>query len=1544
MKTFSSELQTELLKTQVNPLRKKIIIYKRWPGMILNYSSADAITVAGDATDFFSLGDTVIVSHVEGIEEYTLITNIIFSTDETTIQKTGGSTWANQLSNNKGYVYKKFEIDEDLLAEGLGDIEYTLEGSTINSLVASDVRIKIENHSNDYWDEVNKTGMFFRDSISGSVDVVSATQITATELSVFPDDSLKGYYIEMINGDAISQRFQITANTGTVATVLGSPSTNGVIANDDFRVKVENNYIIAIQYGIVGMLGSNERINIYGGVIYGKDVEYNQESNIIELRAMGFLKDFEKEKAYETASLTDYLSYVYGQALEYQQGNADYIRYGIRSLKYTYPGEESIPGISIKSIHRCTAGLRILRFKKPNWFSYDGGDWTQITSDGEEYLYSSKTGDRILFDFNIDDFSFYNAIEFLGINYDFDSYSKLDINNIGTATVQFDEGRIVDIMPEMFRIWECASHPTGSDDEFGSDFTEVGFDDPIELLNGVDSEAFYFASHQRFNSFELIGLISSGSISGTWYYSHSIGDADAGWSILTVTNGTSNFTEDGILKFTMPDDWQSRNRIGEKYDNGLYYIKFVESTGTPSLTVDRVLVHTYVEGQYRDYINLRFLPERMTKEEVEENIVIRHDDSDEPEVASWGVSKRPIDLLQDLIEKTGYSLGATYDDSKLNLANTKVINFWGKPARENEVEKAECICHTGTYMYVALRNEVYRIKEDTSYELIFTSPYRYYIKQIFYDYVNDEVTGLGFVYRAVPKSYDAEGNKEKYWESPKSIMFSIDSPDSTTPTTAWKEWDTVEDDSPIDNQIIIKSGYLFQEHANDNRTYKILGFIDTNMFNPSPVWAFRSENLFIPFPQVVEITGTHEYASAHYQTPEVDSGVFDWIDIKTFHPRLGWSSTLDRETDIPIILPTGYYIFLTYCSSAYGWNTEDKEAGIAFTMNQPGGYCLWNTAGIVRKSGGTINKGIFTQVDTTAGDRHREYSIINEDGEVSYPLAYGGGEEHDSSNYIKWINREHCLSACLGETDIHEILITTYRCEQKAQQESLISNPEYWTYPARIEGLIAKDDIDDGYEPHRVYHYNGSTYTRLDSGSPPWSRSVAIGDYIYIYDYRKFAGIQIYGSGILPGDFTCETAYGGGPSYNSFIPEYDNVRSPSTLLIDYRLWENEWETVDPAFLGDASGDDVQMIRLTCTRATTVSNVSLKRKILWENKHSDYSTNDYSYMPVEIAYNSSEDMAYGSLFDRATLQYYIYQLDLAAARTKSNDNTNLLITQSGIDEEMTPKGFAYNSDGKVYFTMTDPRYRTKTTKLFSVEDDSGIDVNEVVDLMLEGEWNIRGNLVCNSGDVIGLTGDKKTNIFVYSNEHYIRIPIADWADKNCKEAILELTELMGTTLMITSDRKVRVVNRLEDGVSSDKELNEDYVKEIKDVGIDSKFYDGIVVSYSTNKNFISSTMGPNYSLGLFLPDSRILNISNSLISNYHMAKLIGEHLYPIFNKIKKSAEVSIIMYPAFEALDFFNSNLSSSFLKSLSAVDIFRINSVIISDKRCEVLLKGTKEN
>jgi len=158
MKTTNA---TFLIKQGQDQIQDDFLIYlfEQWDYAITDRDSATQIKIQGDASSWLSDGAVFIIPLDDFQEEHTLTSPPAYDggTGKTTITCSGSSFGTGIVGL---YIALKHDITSDVLKDGFSPIRIATEGETLNSSLADDVQISVDNSEETYWDNDGSSGLF----------------------------------------------------------------------------------------------------------------------------------------------------------------------------------------------------------------------------------------------------------------------------------------------------------------------------------------------------------------------------------------------------------------------------------------------------------------------------------------------------------------------------------------------------------------------------------------------------------------------------------------------------------------------------------------------------------------------------------------------------------------------------------------------------------------------------------------------------------------------------------------------------------------------------------------------------------------------------------------------------------------------------------------------------------------------------------------------------------------------------------------------------------------------------------------------------------------------------------------------------------------------------------------------------------------------------------------------------------------------------------------------------------------------------------------
>lgn len=155
MKTTTANFLTAQLADVIEQ-DYRVELLDQWTGAITDRDSSTQIKVSGDATSFFSNGDTFLIPCDDFETEHIITTAPSYSGGKTTLICSGSSFGTDIVGLD---VAKKIDITSYILDQGISPIRISTEGITLNSYLADDVKLSLDNEDGYFYD-ADGNGLF----------------------------------------------------------------------------------------------------------------------------------------------------------------------------------------------------------------------------------------------------------------------------------------------------------------------------------------------------------------------------------------------------------------------------------------------------------------------------------------------------------------------------------------------------------------------------------------------------------------------------------------------------------------------------------------------------------------------------------------------------------------------------------------------------------------------------------------------------------------------------------------------------------------------------------------------------------------------------------------------------------------------------------------------------------------------------------------------------------------------------------------------------------------------------------------------------------------------------------------------------------------------------------------------------------------------------------------------------------------------------------------------------------------------------------------
>ena len=1586
MQTVSDESLVQQ-ENQVTPVHHAdCYAYKQWVGYITD-TAAGSITVLGDATSFVSTGDEIIISSSNLNIDYE-VESVSYNetTGETTITCDGLGDLGVNIPNGD-YFYLKKDLTEYLINDGIGDIRKEFESKTFGTLRPWQVNLQFIDDGYDYLLTGTRLSpqFFFKDVYTSTVisatDVGNFTQIDLNEhtYELFNTNLLKQYEIRILNGKARNQKAKICKVSAIFKRIWVYGNFGDTIKEgDSISINMQNKFMFKIRFGMKGF--PSDRLNIFFGMAYPKTI--TRANRRVDVIAYSFVKDWEARYAWQVSRETNRFAKIPGiKVYSYDTNLKSYGDERLVKVKYKFP-DGSLQGVTGVSIKEASVDVgtkaRLLRFKRPNYLQWDGGSWTQKASEADAQTLTASDSSTITVDVRPSDYPPIDTEEIIF----FDAQSRMDVKVLdqGPAGIKIDDGEVVPLYSKLFRIWVDESYTAGTIAD-QVDMTDRANSSPIEVIPDVNANvAIYFGLTERFGAIEIKGLRQLGNaISDStleWEYSLSYGTDPSCFQSLTVTDGTNGFSQDGIISWEVPDDWGKKSKIGDSSDFHMYWIRLKIACGGANdlRECDEIVPYMTVLGSKQDTFTLNSDWRNFGKESIDDEVIVRKDDDGNYVLATWKQNVRAIDILDELIEESGYGVNEEIDEALIDLPSPS-LNIWGKPFSAELNKPTAVAVGTGNadgYIFVAYKNVIFRLKSsDDEWKEIARCNYDYTIHSIAYF---DSIDGAerNFILCIGYKDIQPPGSMsgDDYHVQPAQIMMRIDDVEGddyfTTFDTCDDGGDIYNHDSYTDGDGLIDNLHLFRSGLSKEITISVTNYYYLACGHVNEAGAvgaanFDSEHICVPYHQLV--------ARLNISTDPVIEAISDG-DIDFDEPTLINEQTGQTSAWTPVWLDPGYGpVIWMWRSAEY---SQWGDLGVRYSLGQKGGYCGVHFPGIPNPQYGIYGQKPLDVSPITWSNRPRyflfqtlyygkgaNYGTLTDStrflGMGNYPQTAWAPAD-GSLNNAKFFARTELLDALqIPATDqINDWIIQSTYCDwyNRADLTYKTNHTYEMINQKRIEVTTARKDRNNMLTTTNldVKHYDHSGGSWANKGNPPvWPISAQLdqNDYLIVADDMSFARLWMEATIAGNVNLECYISDGNGDWEAVTCREDPFSGYPAgaqTGILDFPI-SGSW------FRDDIAGkfNDTFMFKIvqTGTGSLTVTRVAPTRRTIWWNYDDRYYTNDggvgesrtEDMVPLEMCYDSVNDITYGCMLDQMTMEYYVFALlDVKNTRlTDSNQYSNTFMKHVQIsdydgDQNMQLVGFAIDEDTDYcYFVAADRRFRRKSAQLWRAKYSGGAWTVEKLDDIMAGEWDCPVRLIVTGENrVCGFTGPNYGYFWEWSDQFYIRLPIAKFGNKTIKQEIQDVGQLLNLVSFTDEIGKTIVRKRLTENPTVDIEWDTPHLKSVEFVREAKSQLDGVIVSWE-HEDFSGDIKIGETGLG-----NEMLEINNPHIFFPQTAILVGEELWKFF--VKRRREVEGILTFLYQHQMFDTVQLLAEWIENLKnynieEADLWQLIHMTVSWKR-----------
>lgn len=823
-------LAKQLLDTIQDDYR--IELYHQFSGAITDRDSATQIKVSGDATGLLSNGDTFIIPTDDFETEHVITTAPSFAGGKTTLI-CSGSTFATTVVGLD--VAKKYNVTADVMDQGFTPIRIGTEGETLNSHIADDVEITLDNELETYFDDDGSSGMF------NSSDV---------------------FWVKMF-----------------------------------FKLKNDSTEFL-----------------MFGGTVY--DVLPLAHNQTIKLYCQGHLKELERYPGWYVNNELGELPNITGVTLLAINESAAELNECRKTLELTFSDKQQIKGLSINVIHKDTPeGMHILKFHPPNLFQYDYGSWTAMTEAATAQTLTAKAGHTITVDMP----ETFDVVP-LGDMFPLPDRLKLEAELLGIPQLRFGNGPQVPVLFDFERVIRY--------DDGASSYTDITHKSctyesaQVDWFEAADDVVYIMSPHK----FLGIDADLDTDLIGTIAFAYSQGYDD--WGTLTPTDGTSNFSQDGVISWNDPGDWRKTDIRMDSVDYNDYYLLRLTCSAYTSGTaqVKRLKRYFRLVADDGSSLDVRIDVQKLPAERRTDDILIIADSSGTLQPCTW---KQNISLeayLKELLDEAEYTSSyRTLDDLKITDTNP-FIGLYGRPPVHHYPRRVTAICvDTSTSpetVYLGIEDEIWKVTETGEFEFIDRlDPYirssddKHFKCEIFVLIIdgNGYLQGLAWKdYRDQPHLGAEYSSDIDTGRRTPAIVF------RSTSLTAITEQNYIDDSG---DSVFTSQEVCFRD-GQDNTTHQDIGQYTTdtegeNICVPIPQRMFRLTNqngVYYPRETLISTTGDTIVKSFWDRVPARIVAVSDYV---TPTGDLGYCWTMGQKGFVVWDESNDRWVFLRWNGSNY---------------------------------------------------------------------------------------------------------------------------------------------------------------------------------------------------------------------------------------------------------------------------------------------------------------------------------------------------------------------------------------------------------------------------------------------------------------------------------------------------------------------------------------------------------------------------------------------------------------------------------------------------
>lgn len=365
---------------------------------------------------------------------------------------------------------------------------------------------------------------------------------------------------------------------------------------------------------------------------------------------------------------------------------------------------------------------------------------------------------------------------------------------------------------------------------------------------------------------------------------------------------------------------------------------------------------------------------------------------------------------------------------------------------------------------------------------------------------------------------------------------------------------------------------------------------------------------------------------------------------------------------------------------------------------------------------------------------------------------------------------------------------------------------------------------------------------------------------------------------------------------------------------------------------DDSGTDISEFSLREMVVSTGSDALLWGTGTDTAEASQSITGNEGYQAIlEIVYDATNDLIHGLMLDRNNFEYHYFIYDITADEmysTQTGDNFTF-------DKHMQLKNFCIIGES-VYCVACDVRYKENSAYLVKAGFDSGTITLTKIGVINDTDFD--NEVLIASGSVLyGAT--KSGVIWQYGTVLKPNIVYADLGDDDLRQTLNDTVSLANMLVFCLENREIHVQARNTErgniSITEDNYLLDGQVK----LGNWQHYYHGVKVSW---EDPVTGTKGEEKD-GEIGWGKRVLTVSNKLVQNRHLARILANQLYNYFGTQRETIEIPTTELFHLEPLDrieyggdLLDLNTSTDYLSD-------EITAKEVEEGRWQMLLHGIEK-